>query len=311
MYLGWLLSFLWNVVIIPPTGAFRLSPPSYHSFLLPLSSRRTTTYLLSSSSSSSSSFTSSSSSSNPSSASKKDQFIINAFTSSSDADDVNTPPSLSRILQSIRGLANGSDIRGTFVDHPRWGTMTNVANVIRNPTQLTPFSAYCLGYAFATWILQQQQQQPSSSCQDTIRICLGNDPRPHGIRLADAVARGCASVSSSNTNNPKIEVLYTGIATTPSMMDFCCQTQLCDAAIMLTASHLPVDRNGMKFFWKEQGGLTKRDIQHLISHAQQHAATWIATGVVPPSSGKEGVFCTKYVSIHSFIHRQPNLDYTN
>jgi Phosphoglucomutase/phosphomannomutase, alpha/beta/alpha domain I len=270
MFLGWFLV----LISFPITWAFRLSYTTSHSSL------RT------------------SSSSSSSSLSKKDQFIINAFTSS-DADDVNTPPSLSRILHSIRGLANGSDIRGTFVDHPRWGSMTNVAHAIRSPTQLTPFAAYCLGYAFATWILQQQQASSSSS-NDTIRICLGNDPRPHGIRLADAVARGCASVS---TTNVKIEVVYTGIATTPSMMDFCCRTQLCDAAIMLTASHLPVDRNGMKFFCKQQGGLTKGDIQHLISLAQQHAATWIATGVVPPSSGKEGVFCTKYVSLptHPFL----------
>ena len=33
----------------------------------------------------------------------------------------------------------------------------------------------------------------------------------------------------------------------------------CDGAIMVTASHLPFNRNGFKFFTKD-GGLDKKDI---------------------------------------------------
>ena len=225
--------------------------------------------------------------------SQTDHFIKSAFYAS-DADDVNTPPSLSIVLKSIDGLANGSDIRGKFVDHARVGSFANVAHAISaagiaGPTALTPFAAHCLGHGFATLLRERFSAVTTGStltATDKIRICIGSDPRPHGVRLADAFARGCGE---------GVEVVYTGIATTPSMMDFC-RTDLCDAAIILTASHLPVDRNGMKFFVAGQGGLTKDDIQDLIAYAKEHAYSWQATGIMPPTSGQGGVFCAQHVS---------------
>ncbi len=47
-----------------------------------------------------------------------------------------------------------------------------------------------------------------------ITICVGRDPRPHGERLADTFARGAESVHG-------VRVLYTGLASTPSMYEFC------------------------------------------------------------------------------------------
>ena len=41
----------------------------------------------------------------------------------------------------------------------------------------------------------------------------------------------------------------------------------CDGAIMITASHLPYNRNGFKFFDK-QGGLNKEDIARIIRFAE-------------------------------------------
>ena len=49
---------------------------------------------------------------------------------------------------------------------------------------------------------------------DKIRICIGQDPRPHGMRLADAFARGVESVEG-------VRALYNGLSTTPSMFEFC------------------------------------------------------------------------------------------
>ena len=45
-------------------------------------------------------------------------------------------------------------------------------------------------------------------------VCVGRDPRKHGARLADAFGRGVEDVQG-------VRVVYTGIATTPSMFDFC------------------------------------------------------------------------------------------
>lgn len=64
---------------------------------------------------------------------------------------------------------------------------------------------------------------------------------------------------------------------------------------MVTASHLPVDRNGIKFFNKK-GGYSKRDVIHLTELAMDHAQTWHDLGVLPPSSGDDAVFCSEWVS---------------
>ena len=41
-----------------------------------------------------------------------------------------------------------------------------------------------------------------------------------------------------------------------------------DGGIMITASHLPFNRNGFKFFTKE-GGLDKADISAILGYAQE------------------------------------------
>lgn len=62
----------------------------------------------------------------------------------------------------------------------------------------------------------------------------------------------------------------------------------------VTASHLPEDKNGIKFFTKE-GGLSKSDIDELIGLAQTEARHWYDLGIVPPSSGNAGVLCSELV----------------
>lgn len=62
----------------------------------------------------------------------------------------------------------------------------------------------------------------------------------------------------------------------------------------VTASHLPEDKNGLKFFSKD-GGLVKSDIDELIVLAQAEARHWYDLGIVPPSSGNAGVLCTELV----------------
>lgn len=45
----------------------------------------------------------------------------------------------------------------------------------------------------------------------------------------------------------------------------------CDAGIMVTASHLPYNRNGFKFFTAE-GGLNKGDIAQILEYAADEEA---------------------------------------
>lgn len=233
---------------------------------------------------------------------------INPFTSpllSSDCDNVNTPPSLSGIINSINALKSGSDIRGTFIDHDHMGSIINVSLLMKNNksrSPLTPLSAYCYGYAFAKMIQIECGKGSSSTNMNSLRtkftpgsfffeeatenadleeevektvICVGRDPRIHGGRIADSLCRGIEAVSN-------VKVAYTGLASTPSMFEFC-RADMCDGSIMVTASHLPEDRNGFKLFTKK-GGFTNTDIDTLAEYATSCAKDLYDIGLLPPIS---------------------------
>ena len=263
-------------------------------------------------------------------------FLLQTFLNT-ECDNVNVPPSLNILLRHLRHLTNNnsSDIRGRFVDHVRQGHLARVAKQVAMhkdaaATPLTPLAAYCLGYALAELLVQekqqqQQQQQQSSSSQAEsnepwkLRIVIGTDPRTHSMRLADAVARGAAqyqlkpnqqsssSSSSSSTttitgpwDEPTVEVVYTGLASTPACAYFCTNDAKdrgmdCDAAVMMTASHLPGDRNGLKFF-RPTGGFTKDDIYQLGIRAQDYLVqTLFRDFQIPPTSGDHAVMCSRWV----------------
>ncbi len=224
-----------------------------------------------------------------------------------DCDDSNTPPSLSKIVKAIDSIKSGSDIRGTFTDHLAIGTILNVSQVSVDKA-LTPFAAYCYGAAFAQMV--QIRSGKGSALSYIARnfdewgdegflkksqtvISVGRDPRNSGVRLADAFCRGLESVDGVTSQ-------YTGIASTPAMFEFC-RSNKCDGSVMITASHLPEDRNGMKFFTKN-GGLTKADIEILADGATKCAYQWHDIGILPPSSGKEAVFCSSLVRQCNLLH---------
>jgi hypothetical protein len=173
---------------------------------------------------SSSSTTTSSSNEQQPQQQQDDSFLFRHFNNnalvdgSSDIDDNNCSPSLKVILNNIRQLTHqGSDIRGRFIDHPRVGRISHVSKAMEQQKEdgipaLTPFVAFCLGHAFGRLVLDQT----TTTTTTTTTIAIGRDPRPHGTILCDAFARGIQTV-----NDNKIRVVYTGIATTPSMFHFC------------------------------------------------------------------------------------------
>ncbi len=66
------------------------------------------------------------------------------------------------------------------------------------------------------------------------------------------------------------QVFDFAIASTPAMfMSTVTPGYDCDGAIMLTASHLPFNRNGLKFF-TAQGGLNKADITAILTLAREN-----------------------------------------
>mmetsp|Transcript_7315 Transcript_7315/g.14363 ORF Transcript_7315/g.14363 Transcript_7315/m.14363 type:complete len:677 (-) Transcript_7315:1419-3449(-) len=203
-----------------------------------------------------------------------DAFLKDYF--QSEIDNVNLPPSMSIIRRSIGQLASGSDIRGQFVPHPVTGRIAALARSIGQTKipALTPFAAHCLGFAFATML--KEEQRMNGQQDEEVTVCIGRDPREHGLMLADSFARGAGGLKG-------VKVCYTGIATTPALFEFC-RSSLCHGGVMVTASHLPEDRNGFKFFDAYNGGFRKSQINEMLEIAQDHAHVWFDMGILPPTN---------------------------
>ena len=141
----------------------------------------------------------------------------------------------------LRKLQNGSDIRGVAVE-----------GIASEPVTLTEKEVALFARGFLTFIRNKTGKKD-------IRIAIGHDSRVSADRLRNAAVEALKEDGAY--------VLDCGLSSTPSMfMATIFEDYRCDASIMLTASHLPFNRNGMKFFDRD-GGLNKEDIKALIEYA--------------------------------------------
>lgn len=96
-----------------------------------------------------------------------------------------------------------------------------------------------------------------------LKIAVGNDVRISCDRIFAVIKRAVLESGCS--------LIYCGECSTPSMFMLLKKSDWgCDASIMITASHLPYDRNGLKFFTAE-GGLNGKDIDEVIALAEDGA----------------------------------------
>ena len=147
-------------------------------------------------------------------------------------------------MKDYKNLQNGSDIRGVAS-----------AGVFGEPVTLTPQAVIDLAAAFVLWI----QQKTGKNAKD-IEVSVGSDSRFSGTALREAAFTGILSTGANCAD--------CGMASTPAMfMSTIFEDAKFDGAIMITASHLPWNRNGMKFFLNS-GGLEKSDIGEIIAIAE-------------------------------------------
>ena len=140
-------------------------------------------------------------------------------------------------------LQNGSDIRGIAV----YGVKDENVN-------LTITEARKIGAAFGQWIKQNLGKE--DFC-----IGLGRDTRISGDELKEGIIEGL--------NMAGAKVFDFGYASTPSMF-MCTQDDeyKCDGAVMITGSHLPYNRNGMKLFTK-LGALNQAEVTRILEMAEK------------------------------------------
>ncbi len=97
--------------------------------------------------------------------------------------------------------------------------------------------------------------------KDKLTIAIGHDSRLSADRISKCAADAVTQSGS--------DVILTGLSSTPSMFMLLQEKDIgADASVMITASHLPYNKNGLKFFLPS-GGLEGKDISEILALASE------------------------------------------
>ena len=165
-----------------------------------------------------------------------------------------------------RKLQNGSDIRGIALP-----------GIPGQEVNITKEAAEAIGRGFVLWLQKRLQK-------DALRIAVGRDSRLSGPALLDHIADAMVKEGALVTD--------LGMTSTPAMfMATITEGYAYDGTVMITASHLPFNRNGFKFFTRD-GGAESSDIKEILELACSDAHTGL-----PEGSRTTGEFMTAYSRI--------------
>ena len=163
-------------------------------------------------------------------------------------------------------LQNGSDIRGVALE-----------GIEGQHINLTEQASRDIGRGFALWLMKKTGKRQ-------LRVAVGRDSRLSGPALSGWI---CGEMARCG-----LAVTDFGMASTPAMfMATVTEGYAFDGTVMITASHLPFNRNGFKFFTAE-GGLEKADIKAILTYAAGEEQTGLAPAVVT-----QGSFMDAYAAI--------------
>lgn len=150
---------------------------------------------------------------------------------------------MSNDKKGLKALQNGSDIRGIAIPG-----VSGEASLLRT-------EAESLTQGYLRW-LSEKTDKPV----EELAVAVGCDSRLSGPYLKQII------LVTLSVND--VTFFDCGLASTPAMfMATKFRSFQCDGAIMITASHLPYERNGFKYFDAE-GGLQKADIAKIIEYAE-------------------------------------------
>lgn len=149
------------------------------------------------------------------------------------------------ILEKYKKLQNGSDIRGVALD-----------GIEGQNVNLSEREVFNISQSFVLWLSRKLDLVPGD-----ITVAVGRDSRISGPDLIEASLKGIVSQGA--------KAIDTGLSSTPAMFMSTVFPEIkANGSIMLTASHLPWNRNGMKFF-APSGGLNKIDITEILAKAYE------------------------------------------
>lgn len=148
-------------------------------------------------------------------------------------------------MKGVLKLQNGSDIRGIAAE-----------GVAGEHVNLTNEAANVIARAFTGWLSEKVGKETGA-----LRIGVGHDSRITAESLMNEVRAGIGAEGAS--------CFDCGLVSTPSMfMTTVFPETAFDGSIMITASHLPFNRNGLKFFTRD-GGLEHDDITAILKIAEE------------------------------------------
>ena len=143
-----------------------------------------------------------------------------------------------------KGFKSGTDIRGYGCIHTD------------DPLYLGDEVVSRMAKAFAVWLGKR-------TGKTALTVSVGHDSRVSSERIDSAVTKSLLEMG--------VQVRSCGMASTPAMF-MTTVTLPCDGAVQITASHHPMDKNGLKFFTPD-GGLEGGDIAELLTLAEANAFT--------------------------------------
>ena len=140
---------------------------------------------------------------------------------------------------SLLSLKSGTDIRGTAVG--------------KDPA-LNDDAVRKITYGFLQYLSEKTGLEPAS-----MTVCVGHDSRISADRIKRAV---CGVLQACG-----VSVYDCGLSSTPAMFMTTVELNV-TAAVQITASHHPYDKNGLKFFTR-QGGFEGEEIRTVLAYAEQ------------------------------------------
>ena len=163
-------------------------------------------------------------------------------------------------------LQNGSDIRGVALE-----------GIEGQHVNLTEQATYDIARGFALWLIKK-------TGKTSLRVAVGRDSRLSGKTLSGWLIDSLVKQG--------IAVTDFEMASTPAMFMACVTKGYeFDGSVMITASHLPFNRNGFKFFTKD-GGLESANIKEILAYAESSEVTSLPLGTI-----KTQEFMTTYSNI--------------
>src|SRR5881227_2670176 len=141
---------------------------------------------------------------------------------------------------------------------------------------LTPEVVMRMASAFASWLYETNDERYPT---EHLSVVLGRDSRPSGYWVRDAAV--AALVASG------VEVIDLDVVTTPGVA-MMVKHLGADAGIVVTASHNPIQWNGLKFLNRDSVALPPEDATRIKQlYHEQRAAYVRVDRLVPPERNSE------------------------